>query len=128
MSRLRLTACLLGAAAAAALLGTVTSPGSAQPGKRADLPSDEIVMEYPAGGPMQTAWKVRYVAVSPGPRLVISGAWFKTSPTAEWMKGIGNIRLSEIFVPYNNGTRIYDIGSQGNYRLLSHSAGDAGPA
>ncbi|HYT88792.1 MAG TPA: hypothetical protein VEL76_08800, partial [Gemmataceae bacterium] len=82
--------------------------------------------EFPAGGPMQTAWKVRYVANNPGPGLMITGAWFKTTPQDDWLKVIGNIRLSEIFVPYNNGTRIFDIGAQGNYSLLTHTKGDAG--
>src|SRR5207249_4442780 len=90
------------------------------------LPSQEIVQEFPVGGPMQTAWKVHYVANNPGPGLMITGAWFKTTPEADWLKVIGNIRLSEVFVPYNNGTRIFDIGAQGNYRLLTHTKGDAG--
>ena len=100
---------------------------SVQPGKAKDYPTDEIIHEFPAGGDMQTAWKVRYTAVNPGPGLVITGAWFKTSPKEAWLKVIDNIRLSEIFVPYNNGTRIYDIGGQGNYSLLSHTQDDAGP-
>ena len=88
---------------------------------------DEIIQEFPVGGKMQTAWKVRYTAVNPGPGLTITGAWLKTGPNASWMKVIDNIRLSEIFVPYNNGTRIYDIGAQGNYDLLKHTQEDAGP-
>jgi Cu2+-containing amine oxidase len=88
--------------------------------------TDEIIMDFPVGGKMQTSWKVQYVAVNPGPGLVIAGAWFKTSPNADWLKVIENIRLSEIFVPYNNGTRIYDIGAQGNYSLLAHTKEDAG--
>jgi Cu2+-containing amine oxidase len=89
-------------------------------------PTDEIIQEFPVGGPAQTAWKIRYVAVNPGPGLTIAGAWFKTGPSEPWMKVLENVRLSEIFVPYNNGTRIYDIGSQGNYSLLAHSPEDAG--
>jgi hypothetical protein len=89
-------------------------------------PEDEIVQEFPVGGPMQTAWKIRYIGVASGPGLVITGAWFKTTPDAAWLKVFENIRLSEIFVPYNNGTRIYDIGAQGNYDLLKHSKADAG--
>ena len=90
-------------------------------------PVDEIIHEFPTGGKMQTAWKVRYTAVNPGPGLVITGAWFKTTPNDAWLKVIDNIRLSEVFVPYNNGTRIYDIGGQGNYSLLEHTKDDAGP-
>src|SRR5205807_7671323 len=38
-----------------------------------------------------------------------------------------NVRLSEIFVPYNSGARIYDIGAQGGYQMVRHTADDAGP-
>jgi Cu2+-containing amine oxidase len=143
MSVRHLTVGLLGGAAvvAVALLLNGPGPGVAKPpdksAKPADKPAppadklglrtDEIIQEFPVGGPMQTAWKVHYHAVNPGPGLVITGAWLKTSPEAEWLKVIGNIRLSEVFVPYNNGTRIYDIGARGNYSLLRHTMADAGP-
>src|SRR5205823_2694512 len=58
--------------------------------------------------------------------IVITGAWLKISPNAPWLKVLENLRLSEIFVPYNNGTRIYDIGAQGSYDLLKHTKADAG--
>src|SRR2546425_7084110 len=108
-----------------ALLSTAqqikTTPGG--PPKQAEkkvYAEDEIIQEFPAAGIVCTAWKIRYVAINPGPGLVITGAWLKTAPEEDWLKVIDNIRLSEIFVPYNNGTRIYDIGSQGNYSLLKH--------
>ncbi len=132
MSRFRSAVCLLGVAAAVIALPGDTSPrGAAQPGRpdlggRAGL-GGEIIQEYPVGGAMQTAWKVRYAVSSPGSGLVIAGAWFKTTPQADWLKVLENVRLSEIFVPYNNGSRIYDVGAQGNYRLLRHTAEDAGP-
>jgi hypothetical protein len=146
MSKARFAACLLvGAAVALFALPVGPSPGTGaqpqglqpagppakplqaagQPGLPAGL--YEIEQTYPVGGAMQTAWKVRYAAPVRGSGLTIAGAWFKTSPTAEWLKVLENIRLSEIFVPYNNGTRIYDIGAQGNYSLLKHTAEDAGP-
>src|SRR5262249_9731657 len=71
-------------------------------------------------------WKVRYVAGKPRPGMMITGAWFKTGPNEDWFQVLGEVRLSEIFVPYNNGTRIYDIGAQGNYSLLKHTQADAG--
>jgi Cu2+-containing amine oxidase len=133
MSVPRLLPALAGAAAAAVLLllfrggepGAAQSP--ARPPAKPQPRTDEIIQEFPAGGPMQTAWKVRYHAHNPGPGLVITGAWFKTAPRADWVKVLENVRLSEIFVPYNNGTRIYDIGAQGNYSLLRHTKADAGP-
>jgi Cu2+-containing amine oxidase len=127
MSAHRAVPGLLGGGAAVALL--LLSAAGSSPAKPPLKPiprADEIIQEFPAGGKMQTAWKVRYHANNPGPGLVITGAWFKTAPGAEWIKVLENIRLSEIFVPYNNGTRIYDIGAQGNYRLLRHTQDDAG--
>jgi Cu2+-containing amine oxidase len=111
-------------------------PEKQPPGKdpkiKQPAPPEEIIQEFPVGGEMQTAWKIQYMAHSgrkggnPGPGLTIVSAWFKTGPKADWLKVVSNIRLSEIFVPYNNGTRIFDIGSQGNYGLLTHTKDDAG--
>jgi Cu2+-containing amine oxidase len=96
-----------------------------QPDKKVE--GDEIIQEFPGSGGQKTAWKVRYHAAKPRPGLIITGAWFKTGPAAEWFQVLGEVRLSEIFVPYNNGTtRIYDIGAQGSYDLLQHTQADAG--
>jgi primary-amine oxidase len=129
MSRFRFAACLLGVAAAVvALPGDVAPRGPAEAGGGPrDGAADEIVQEFPVGGPMQTAWKVRYALANPGSGLMITGAWLKTSPRAEWLKVLENVRLSEIFVPYGNGGRIWDIGAQGGYKLDRHTAADAGP-
>lgn len=140
MTRARIAASLLGVALAATLLlpggsaqdGPIKKiqPPDKQPkGVKPLAPPDEIIQEFPAGGDMQTAWKVHYIAherTNPGPGLTIVGAWLKTSPKADWLKVIGSIRLSEIYVPYNNGTQIHDIGAQGQYGLLEHSQADAG--
>jgi Cu2+-containing amine oxidase len=138
MVRSRLALVLFGAAALAALL-VLTRAGTSTPAQppaaeaqppqakaQPDKGDNEIIQEFPAGGDMQTAWKVRYKIVSPGPGLVITGAWLKTSPNADWLKVLENLRLSEIFVPYNNGTRIYDIGAQGSYSLAKHGDADKG--
>ena len=80
------------AAAFAALLlsqAAVAQPKPAQPPAKAVQPGpadNEITQEFPAGGPAQTAWKVRYKLVSPGPGLIITGAWLKTDANADWMK------------------------------------------
>jgi len=96
-----------------------------QPAKK--VVGDEIIQEFPGAGDQKTAWKIRYQAAKPRPGLLITGAWFKTGPTAKWLQVLGEVRLSEIFVPYNNGTtRIYDIGAQGSYDLLQHTPADAG--
>src|SRR2546430_17688258 len=44
------------------------------------FPEDELITEFPVGGECQTAWKVRYIGVNPGPGLVLTGAWVKTAP------------------------------------------------
>jgi Cu2+-containing amine oxidase len=99
---------------------------AAQPAKQ-PVANDEIIQEFPGAGEQKTAWKVRYVAKAPRPGLMVTGAWFKTGPNEDWFQVLGEVRLSEIFVPYNNGTtRIYDIGAQGNYSLLKHTQADAG--
>jgi Cu2+-containing amine oxidase len=105
---------------------TVAQP----PGK--DANNDEIIQEFPGSGEQKTAWKVRYLArpfnqaMKTRGTLMVTGAWFKTGPNEDWFPVLGEVRLSEIFVPYNNGTRIYDIGAQGNYSVLKHTQADAG--
>jgi Cu2+-containing amine oxidase len=90
--------------------------------------SNEIIHEFPGAAGEKTAWKIQYQVGDPRPGLLITGTWFKTGPKADWFQVTGEMRLSEIFVPYNNGTtRIYDIGAQGEYDLVEHSKDDAGP-
>ena len=81
-----LAAGLFGLAVAAGLVlfGDFGDRGAAQQDKPKPFKSDEIIQEFPIGAPMQTAWKIRYVAVNPGPGLVITGAWFKTDPNADF--------------------------------------------
>jgi Cu2+-containing amine oxidase len=88
--------------------------------------ANEIIQEFPGTNNERTAWKVQYNVGESATGLLITGAWFKTGPTEEWFEILGEVRLSEIFVPYNNGTRIYDIGAQGQYSMLKHSQTDAG--
>jgi Cu2+-containing amine oxidase len=132
MSRVCFAAALLAGMAGAVFVlpaGPATRTGVQAPraGGPVRQPAlQEIEQTFPVGGAMQTAWKVQYSAPARGPGLTIQGAWFKTSPRAEWLKVLGSVRLSEIFVPYNNGTRIYDIGAQGSYSLVKHTKEDAG--
>jgi Cu2+-containing amine oxidase len=88
---------------------------------------NEIIQEFTGSGTDKTAWKIQYVATQPRSGLMITGAWFKTAPNENWLQILGEIRLSEIFVPYNNGiTRLYDVTAQGSYSLLKHTEADAG--
>jgi Cu2+-containing amine oxidase len=125
--------CVAIAVGVAAVLLSVTvgtarrpvDPPSEPPGAASD--PGEIIQEFPGAGGEKTAWKIQYAAGSPSPGLQITGAWFKTGAQAEWFSILGEVRLSEIFVPYNDGiTRLYDITAQGTYDLIKHSAADAG--
>jgi Cu2+-containing amine oxidase len=90
-------------------------------------PANEVIQEFPGANEAKTAWKIQYSAGDNARGgLLITGAWFKTGPTEEWFEILGEVRLSEIFVPYNNGTRIYDIGAQAGYTMLKHTEADAG--
>src|SRR5690242_11156325 len=105
MIRSRLALGLFGLAALAALIvltqtGTPTPAGVATPAPQAEAvppakpqpgQGNEIIQEFPAGGDMQTAWKVTYKVVNPGAGLVITGAWLKTSPNAAWLKVLENL-------------------------------------
>jgi Cu2+-containing amine oxidase len=121
---------VLGAAIVCVPAGVATrsepsAPASAQPkaGK-----AHEIIQEFPGVNDEKTAWKIQYAAGNPQPGLMITGAWFKTGPAEPWFEILGEVRLSEIFVPYNNGTtRLYDISAQAEYSMLTHTEADAGP-
>src|ERR1043166_3669111 len=132
MVRSRLALGLFGVAALAALV-SLTRPGAStpaqvvQPQPKLGPGVAEVIQEFPVGEAMQTAWKVQYKLVNPGAGLVITGAWLKTAPNAAWLKVLDEMRLSEIFVPYNDGHRIFDIeGAGGGYDLLVHTKADAG--
>ena len=106
---------------------TDSAPQTGAQAKNPPSVENEIIQEFPGADGARTAWKVHYLAARPRPGMMITAAWFKTAPSEEWFQVLGEVRLSEIFVPYNNGTRIYDIGAQGNYSLLKHTQDDAGP-
>src|SRR5579862_7439129 len=57
-----------------------------------------IVQSFPPNGVMETAWKIEWdTELRHG--LVIKNAWFKRSPTHDWMEVLGDTRVSELFVP-----------------------------
>lgn len=91
----------------------------------AGLLANEVVQEFPSREAMQTAWKVRW-AVGPGKGLYITGAWFKSGPSEPWMRILWDARVSEIFVPYHEGSpRYYDLGGFG-FDLTDANEDDAG--
>jgi primary-amine oxidase len=56
-----------------------------------------------------------------GSNLVITGAWFRPTPTAAWIKLIYDARVAELFVPYHPGNpRYLDVGYNfGSYPLVA---------
>jgi hypothetical protein len=75
----------------------------------------EIKQRFPAdepAGSMRTQWRVIWDIERHGGQsevLVIREAFFKRTPMEPEIKVLDDSRLAEIFVPYNDGTRIYDI-------------------
>lgn len=88
-------------------------------------PSNEVIQEFPPGGPMETAWRVRYGHAT-GKGLFITGAWFKRLPSAPWMRILWDARLSDIFVPYHSGYPRYLDLTGFNFQLVPVSSVDLG--
>lgn len=87
--------------------------------------ANEVIQEFPAGGPTQTAWRVRW-AEGPGKGLYITGAWFKRNPAEAWMRILWDARVADIFVPYHTGSpRYYDLTGFG-FGLVDAVQKDAG--
>jgi hypothetical protein len=71
---------------------------------------------FPLGAPpekQETSWFVRYASdVRHG--LRIESAWFRREKQP-WLKVLGDVRVSQIYVPYqNNADRFFDIGLPGH--------------
>jgi hypothetical protein len=133
--RLVVVLVLLAAVAGAAgvlLLGGGSA--SADKGAATAANTTEVVVEFPTGGPVETAWKVHWAqATSRG--LYITGAWFKRGPAEPWTKVLGDTRVSDIFVPYHGhkypgfeSTRFWDLSTSSYaFELMPATQADAGP-
>jgi hypothetical protein len=97
------------------------------------LRAHEIVQHFPANKPakeMQTSWRVVWdVTRHAGGSeiLYVKEAYFKRGPQEAEIKILGDCRLSDTFVPYNNGTRIYDV-SNYQFTLEDVETKELGPA
>ena len=122
----RATGILLGAVTIV-LLASRSAPAVADccPPHTSTGSGTEVVQEFPASGPMETAWRVRFGhAQSKG--LFITGAWFKRAPGEPWMRVLWDARVADIFVPYHSGSpRYYDL-TGFNFDLVPATAADAG--
>jgi len=86
---------------------------------------NEVIQTFPSNDVAKTAWKVQW-ATSSGHGLYIKEAWFKKAPQEPWMQVVGDVRLSEMFVPYNSGSpRFWDVSY--NFGMVRMTAAEAGP-
>ena len=65
-----------------------------------------VEQSFPTAGPEETRWKLCWQVLD-GPNLVITGAWFRPAPAAQWIKLIYDARVSQLFVPYHAGSPRY---------------------
>jgi Cu2+-containing amine oxidase len=99
----------------------------------ADPPSQEVTAEFlfnESGGaePRKgTAWKVHYArGLHRG--LYITGAWFKRDLNEDWIKILNDARVSELFVPYHQHSRVRYFDLTGfSFPLAEVKSEDAGP-
>jgi hypothetical protein len=98
-----------------------------------DEPTATIEQAFPIGAApaqQETAWRIKFGVTThvAGEILHIQEAHFRRGRTEPWLQILGDCRLAEMFVPYNNGTtRYYDITSVGG-TLARLTAQDFGPA
>ncbi len=96
------------------------------------LMAGEIVQQFPADErEMQTRWRIEWGIehhAGGAQILYIKNAYFTRAPGQPEVKVLGDSRLSEIFVPYNNGTNIYDISGFSHFTLVDLNRSALGPA
>ena len=87
------------------LLASAQTPPPWMPCSGANL----VDQSFPTAGPEVTHWRLCWDTV-PGNGLLIRWAYFRKSPTSNWLFLLWDARLSEIFVPYHTGSpRYYDV-------------------
>ncbi|MGN6183698.1 MAG: copper amine oxidase [Thermoanaerobaculia bacterium] len=68
-----------------------------------------IDQPFPSSGTEVSRWRLCWTFVN-GPGLVITGAFFRPTPTSPFIKVLYDGRLAELFVPYHPGSpRYHDI-------------------
>ena len=100
------------------------APAQNRDKKKPKLPN-EIIQTFPTNDLPKTAWKINWATQS-GHGLYIQDAWFKKSPKDPWLQVLGDVRLSEMFVPYASGSpRFWDVSY--NFGMVNLTAAEAGP-
>ncbi|MFL6192852.1 MAG: hypothetical protein ACJ75H_01675 [Thermoanaerobaculia bacterium] len=68
-----------------------------------------VEQSFPKAGPEETRWRICW-QMQKQFGMVITSAFFRTSPEAPWMRVFWDARVSEIFVPYHgNENRFLDV-------------------
>lgn len=107
-------------AAALCVLAACMLPAAA--GAQCSAPN-LVEQRFPVAGVEETRWRVCWAAHAKN-GLVITGAWFRKSPAAPFVRVLWDGRISEIFVPYHDGTpRYYDV-TNFTFNLTPVSAAD----
>ena len=87
--------------------------------------SSVAYQQFPASGPLETAWYVTFDHQS-AKALFLTSAYFKPSPSRDWIQVLGRAGLSEIFVPYQSGSpRFHDL-SGFSFDLVTAGVSDTG--
>jgi primary-amine oxidase len=103
-----------------------------------------VEVTFPTGKQQwQTAWKVEWdIERRPVPERLrwretqvrenvyfrIKQAWFKPAPAEDWIQVLNDARVSELFVPYNDGKiRWYDVLDHGVLWKIIDPEAEAGP-
>jgi hypothetical protein len=86
-----------------------------------------VDQQFPTTGTPETRWLICFQPLS-GNGLVITGAWFKKSPSSPFVRLFWDARISSLFVPYHpvNSPRYEDVGF--NFSMLPLGADDCPPA
>ena len=108
-----------------------------------DKEQRRIEITFPAGKKdWRTAWKVEWdIEKRPVPARLrwtgtlvpenvyfrIKQAWFRPGPTEDWIQVLNDARVSELFVPYNDGKiRWYDVMDHGRLWQIKNEEAEAG--
>src|SRR5262249_16813158 len=95
-----------------------------QPNPAAPKSNKIVEQTFPPNGLMETAWKIEWDTMG-GNGLLIKNAYFKRGPDVDWMKVLGECRVSELLVPYHVGSpRFWDVSF--NFSMSYMTPADAG--
>lgn len=89
----------------------------------------QVIQEFKINNSIGTAWRVVWAEDANSYGLKIVEAYFKRTPTENWIKVLGEARISQVWVPYHPGSpRIDDLRKPWNglSELVPDEAGPCG--